>query len=164
MQQSLENLKDKYKIIVEWSAEDNCFLATVPELEGCQTHGDTADQAVIHAKEAIELHLETLKEDGIDLPIPESMIEESGKMPLRMDKQTHKKLNSFVKARNLSANEYVVGLIKDSFTNKRHKSAKSLAGEKVKDLVMKRRKLLTEGKLRTTSTKHKKTFKKAKRD
>ena len=42
----------------------------VPDLPGCFSAGDTAEQAFANAVEAIEAHLELLAEDGLDIPLP----------------------------------------------------------------------------------------------
>lgn len=44
-------------------------MVSVPALPGCNTEGDTLEEALANAKEAIELYLEVLKERGE--PIPE---------------------------------------------------------------------------------------------
>jgi predicted RNase H-like HicB family nuclease len=35
----------KYRIVVEWSDEDQAFVARVPVLPGCAAHGATAEKA-----------------------------------------------------------------------------------------------------------------------
>lgn len=56
----------KWKIILE-KDEDNWFTATVPSLPGCISQGKTRKEALKNIKEAIELHLECLAEEGIPL-------------------------------------------------------------------------------------------------
>src|SRR5687767_5596290 len=51
------------------------FGVTVPDLPGCFSAGSTIDEALTMAKEAIELHLEGLVEDGQAIPAP-GVIEE----------------------------------------------------------------------------------------
>lgn len=60
----------KYEIIIFWSNEDHAFVADVPELPGCTAHGDSYESALINAKEAIELWIETAKEFGDKIPEP----------------------------------------------------------------------------------------------
>ena len=60
----------KYEIIIFWSDEDQAFIADVPELPGCMAHGDTYDDALASAKEAIDLWIETAKEFGDPVPEP----------------------------------------------------------------------------------------------
>lgn len=45
------------------------YGVTVPDLPGCFSAGDNLDDALISAHEAIDLHAETLIEDGVVLPI-----------------------------------------------------------------------------------------------
>lgn len=46
------------------------FGVTVPDLPGCFSAGDTVDDALASAIEAIDLHLEGLTEDGGEIPVP----------------------------------------------------------------------------------------------
>ena len=48
--------------------EDSDYGVTVPDLPGCFTAGRTMDEALAMAREAIELHLEGMIEDGEPLP------------------------------------------------------------------------------------------------
>jgi predicted RNase H-like HicB family nuclease len=54
------------KVILE-KDEDGFFVATVPALPGCISQGKTERQALQNIKEAIELHVHTLAEDGLPL-------------------------------------------------------------------------------------------------
>ncbi len=49
-----------YKISVIIEKDENGFYAYTPELEGCQSQGDTLEEVVKNIKEAVELYLETL--------------------------------------------------------------------------------------------------------
>jgi len=64
----------KYEIILYWSKEDNCFIAEVPELPGCISHGITENDAINNIKEAQELWLETAKEFGDPIPEPKGRL------------------------------------------------------------------------------------------
>jgi predicted RNase H-like HicB family nuclease len=59
---------NKYEIIIYWSREDDVFVAEVPELDGCSAHGDSEEDALKNAKEAISLWIETAKEFGDEIP------------------------------------------------------------------------------------------------
>ncbi len=43
---------------------------SVPDLPGCHTQGETLEEALAMAKEAIEGYLETLEGEGTPLPKP----------------------------------------------------------------------------------------------
>ncbi len=51
--------------------EDGWWLAEVPSLPGCQSQGETREEALENVKEAIESYIESLMEDGE--PIPEDV-------------------------------------------------------------------------------------------
>jgi len=58
--------------IVNWKVlfekdENGWFTVTVPSLPGCISQGKTKAAAVKNIKEAIELHLSSLAEDGIPI-------------------------------------------------------------------------------------------------
>lgn len=46
------------------------FGVIVPDLPGCYSAGDTLDEAIASAREAIAGHCEILAEDGADIPVP----------------------------------------------------------------------------------------------
>ncbi len=51
------------------------FTVLVPSLPGCITYGDTLDESIANAKEAIELYIESLKAHGEEIPTEENMLE-----------------------------------------------------------------------------------------
>ncbi|MEO0012457.1 MAG: hypothetical protein RLZZ535_846 [Cyanobacteriota bacterium] len=58
-----------YTVIIQWSDEDNCFIASLPEWgEFCHTHGDTYVEALKNAEEVLELLIESALKDGETLP------------------------------------------------------------------------------------------------
>ncbi|MDQ3767798.1 MAG: type II toxin-antitoxin system HicB family antitoxin [Actinomycetota bacterium] len=59
---------NEYLVVVE-KAESN-YAAFSPDLPGCVATGTTREEALERMRQAIALHLQGLKEDG--LPIPES--------------------------------------------------------------------------------------------
>jgi predicted RNase H-like HicB family nuclease len=60
----------KYEVIIYWSEEDEAFVAEVPQLAGCAAHGDSQEEALRNAQEAINLWIETAKEFGDPIPEP----------------------------------------------------------------------------------------------
>jgi predicted RNase H-like HicB family nuclease len=61
---------DKYEIILFWSAEDEVFVAEVPELPGCMAHGGTQEEALANAKQSVKLWIDTAEEFGDPIPQP----------------------------------------------------------------------------------------------
>jgi len=50
--------------------EDNSYWVEFPDLEGCQTFGETLKETVELAQEAMAAYIETLLEQGKELPSP----------------------------------------------------------------------------------------------
>jgi predicted RNase H-like HicB family nuclease len=59
----------QYSIILHPDTEEGGYTVTVPALHGCVTQGETLEEAIAMAKDAIRLYIETLIEEGE--PIPE---------------------------------------------------------------------------------------------
>jgi predicted RNase H-like HicB family nuclease len=63
----------RYAVVIE-RAVDN-YSAYVPDLPGCIATGATIEEAEQLIREAIELHLAGLREDGLPIPQPSSQVE-----------------------------------------------------------------------------------------
>lgn len=59
-----------YSILIQWSEEDQVFLAMVPELPGCITHGKTYQKALKQVKYALEGWIEGNQAIGQPIPAP----------------------------------------------------------------------------------------------
>lgn len=64
--------KWKYKMVIQWSDEDNCFLVGFPDFIGqkWRTHGDTYAEAVANGEEALESLILAYQATGEALPQP----------------------------------------------------------------------------------------------
>ena len=60
----------RYHVNLMWSDEDQVWVADVPDLRRCTTHGKTRAQALANAVEVIDMWLETAREDGMPIPEP----------------------------------------------------------------------------------------------
>ncbi len=63
----------RYAVIFE-KAKDN-FSAYVPDLPGCVATGPSLEDTERAIREAIEFHLSGMREDGLPIPKPSSMVE-----------------------------------------------------------------------------------------
>lgn len=66
--------KYKYEMVIYWSAEDDAYVAEVPELAGCMADGKTYGEAVANAEVIIEEWIETAKELGREIPEPKGRL------------------------------------------------------------------------------------------
>jgi len=57
------------KVIVEIFFREKNYSAHIPELPGCISIGNTIDEIKANIIEAIEFHLEGIREDGDEVPI-----------------------------------------------------------------------------------------------
>ncbi|MBA7613658.1 MAG: type II toxin-antitoxin system HicB family antitoxin [Calditrichaeota bacterium] len=63
-----------YRILLRKEPEGG-YTVIVPSLPGCVTYGDTIEDAIKMAREAIDLYLESLREHGEEIPTEESTLE-----------------------------------------------------------------------------------------
>lgn len=68
----------KFPIAIEKGTEETAYGVVVPDLPGCFSAGDTAEEAFDNAREAIEAHCEFLVEEGKEIPTPRPLVEWQG--------------------------------------------------------------------------------------
>lgn len=95
--------------------DENGFFIRVKELEGCMSVGGTKAEALDMIEDAMREWLHVAIEDGLDIPLPESMCKASysGKFPLRMPKSLHGKLANAAVFEGVSLNQYIVSLLSE---------------------------------------------------
>ena len=64
----------KYEVILYWSAEDDAFIAEVPELPGCMADGATYREALENVEQIAQEWLETARELGREIPVPKGKL------------------------------------------------------------------------------------------
>lgn len=57
-----------YSIVIQWSQKDNCFVASLPEWDGQNTHGDSYEQALDNAQQVLSSLIESFTSQGQPLP------------------------------------------------------------------------------------------------
>ena len=60
----------RYAVVIERT--ENNYGAYVPDLPGCVSTGATLDEVTRTLREAIEFHLEGMREDGEPIPVPQT--------------------------------------------------------------------------------------------
>jgi len=63
----------RYAVVIE-KGERN-YSAYVPDLPGCVSVGDSLEEVKAEIREAIEFHLEGMREDGLPIPAPSTWAE-----------------------------------------------------------------------------------------
>lgn len=60
----------KYPVEIFYNAEDEGYIANVPDLRYCTAFGETPEEALREVQQAIKLHLGVLEETGRPVPEP----------------------------------------------------------------------------------------------
>lgn len=63
----------RYAIVIEKAGSN--YSAYVPDLPGCVATGQTVAETEQQIREAIEFHIEGLREDGLPIPAPQSQVD-----------------------------------------------------------------------------------------
>lgn len=100
-------MKNKYKIYLVWDPEDKLYVAHVPELDGCMSHGKTEIQALRNVEKAIEGWIKTAKEFKMKIPEPIPEKRFSGSFNVRVPKDVHRQLAMKAAEENVSLNHLV---------------------------------------------------------
>lgn len=84
------------------------YYARVLELDGCQSDGDTFDEAYENLREAMKGYIETKLENGMSVPVPHSVQDYSGKFVIRIPKSLHQTLVIEAEQEGVSLNQYAL--------------------------------------------------------
>ena len=110
----MKNVKDymelPYNYIVQPIKDESgeYFYARVLELDGCQSTGDTFEEAYNNLKEAMEGWIEAKLEGGFDIPLPVGYDDFSGKFIVRIPKSLHYRLTVEAEQEGVSLNQYAL--------------------------------------------------------
>lgn len=84
------------------------YYANVLELDGCQSTGDTFEEAYKNIKEAMEGWIKAKLDGGFEVPLPIGYDDFSGKFLIRIPKSLHYKLTVEAKKEGVSLNQYTL--------------------------------------------------------
>ncbi len=84
------------------------YYARVLELDGCQSTGDTFEEAYNNLREAMEGWIETKLENGFKISLPVGYENFSGKFIVRIPKSLHYKLTIEAEKEGVSLNQYAL--------------------------------------------------------
>ena len=76
----------------EWDNDDQIYVASVDELKGCMSHGDTIEEASLMIKDALISHVSAMLEDKDEIPEPPKPEEYKGKIAYRTSPKMHYKI------------------------------------------------------------------------
>jgi predicted RNase H-like HicB family nuclease len=100
----------KYPITV-YPDETGGYTGEIEDLPGCFTQGETLEELNANMVEARRLWLESVYEDGLDIPLPRQDTEYSGKFNVRLPRSLHRKLGQMAEREGVSLNQYLVSTL-----------------------------------------------------
>lgn len=98
--------------------EGGGYLAEYPDLPGCMSDGETPEEAIVNAKDALKSCLETMKEFGDPWPKPN---EARGEWRQRVPKTLHRRLTVQAEKEGVSLNTLVVALLAEGLGKRQSK-------------------------------------------
>ena len=98
---------------IEIMPDEGGYIATIPDLPGCMSSGDTIDAALRGLEEVKELWLEGRIEAGEEIPEPTRIEDFSGKFVLRIPRSLHRSLDREARRQGVSLNQYVLHILSD---------------------------------------------------
>jgi predicted RNase H-like HicB family nuclease len=63
----------RYSVVIEKA--DGNYSVYVPDVPGCVSTGDTVAQALSNIREALEFHFDGMREDGLPIPDPQTLVD-----------------------------------------------------------------------------------------
>jgi predicted RNase H-like HicB family nuclease len=105
-----EYLNLPYTIVIRHLTDENgsYYFATVLELAGCMSDGETREDAFAGIQEAMRGWVETKLAHGLPVPLPEDTNRYSGRFMVRLPKTLHARIALAAKLEGVSLNQYAV--------------------------------------------------------
>ncbi|MBI4330818.1 MAG: type II toxin-antitoxin system HicB family antitoxin [Chloroflexi bacterium] len=87
------------------------WIAEIPKLPGCKSHGSTVEEAVQSVQEAKKDWIADSLEKGEPVPVPMETDAYSGRVLLRMSRSLHRALSLMAESEKLSLNQLMVTIL-----------------------------------------------------
>jgi predicted RNase H-like HicB family nuclease len=103
-------LERPYHVVIQHIIDESgsYYLATVRELDGCTSHGDTYEEAFENIQKAMKGWIKAKLEKDFSVPDPIDDSRYSGKFILRLPKSLHAQLALQAKQEGVSLNQYAL--------------------------------------------------------
>lgn len=97
---------DDYQMVLLWSAEDGCYVVTLPAWQNARTHGATLEEATRNGRQVLGMLIEAARRSGETIPAPERRY--SGNLRLRLPVSMHARLAQDAEREGVSLNQWIV--------------------------------------------------------
>jgi predicted RNase H-like HicB family nuclease/predicted DNA-binding protein len=102
---------DQYAIKIQWSDEDEAYLASCMEFPSLMTHGESPEEAFKELRFILETVVEDMKATGQKIPTPLKDRKYKGNISLRLPSETHEELVNLAMEQDLSLNQFITTII-----------------------------------------------------
>src|SRR6185503_18248991 len=105
-------MTNRYPFNIEWSEDDQEYIATCPAFPGLSAFGETEEEALREGKIALAGFIETFEANN--MPLPEPVVHEavSGKFQLRLLKSLHRLAIQMARREKVSLNTYIADAVR----------------------------------------------------
>lgn len=127
---------EKYSLQLIWSANENAYVATVPEIPQVTQIAATAAEALAKLHDAIGDYLREKKAKREATPPPRRLEEYSGQFRLRLPRVLHASLVREAEAEGISLNSYLLYLLSHRYAQ--HEAIQQAAasyGEEIRETI-----------------------------
>ena len=100
-----------YRMLVEKAVDEDGYVVSFPDLEGCLTSGWTMQEAIANAEDAKRSWFEACLEEGLEVPLPDQSRKFSGRFQVRVPALLHRRLYEHAASQGVSMNQYVTMLL-----------------------------------------------------
>ena len=104
----MKDIVDKYTYRIEWSEEDQVYIARCLEFLGLAAHGDSPEKALKEIKIVVNESVKWLQEENKPLPQPFGMKSFKGNLTLRVPPEFHRELAIKSAEEGVSVNQYIL--------------------------------------------------------
>ncbi|MDM9379359.1 type II toxin-antitoxin system HicB family antitoxin [Chlorogloeopsis sp. ULAP01] len=100
-----------YPITLYPDTEEGGYVAEIKDLSGCLTQGETLEEIIDNIAEARELWIETVYENGDEIPLPSTEINDSFDLQMRIPKALHHSLSVLAQREGMSLDKYILSVL-----------------------------------------------------
>jgi antitoxin HicB len=97
---------EDYQVVLQWSKEDRCYVATLPAWQNARTHGATLQDAAKNAREVLVMLIDSARRHQEPLPPAERRY--SGNLRVRLPVSLHGRLSREAEREGVSLNQWIV--------------------------------------------------------
>jgi len=109
-------MANRYAFNIEWSEEDQEYIATCPSFPGLSAFGAIEEEALKEGKIALAGFIETCEASKLPLPEPLVRGSYSGKLQLRLPKSLHRLAVQMAAREEVSLNTYIADAVRTRVT------------------------------------------------